>query len=178
MQLWILGVVHSFCEDKLTGETVSNWSICGVFDTEQEAVSHATTEKHFVGPITLNDLRPDEPEEWNGAYYPKVFERVNKVEVDVSKPLDYHGGDADAKLSEMVRAVRECRSRQLRAAEQKLERVRECSSAIVIVAARNKDPNLSDQENVRRELAEILQINDKMLAILYDKEASDEQGTG
>lgn len=46
------------------------WEIVGVFDDEIEAVSHCLSEDYFVGPITLNEVAPEETTTWPGAYRP------------------------------------------------------------------------------------------------------------
>ena len=66
MKLWIVG--------KFTGQTVDDkeWEFQGVFDSK--ALALAACEGHplyFVGPVLLNDVRPDETEKnWVGAFYP------------------------------------------------------------------------------------------------------------
>ncbi len=60
MQVWIVG---------RQGEP---WEVQGVFSTERKASLACTRTEDFIGPITLDEIAPQEPTEWKGAYYPNV----------------------------------------------------------------------------------------------------------
>lgn len=61
-KLWIAGYA--------TDENATDWYFQGVFDTEDAAVAVCKTELHFVAPAVLNEVLPDEVEDWEGCYYP------------------------------------------------------------------------------------------------------------
>lgn len=65
IELWVAGQVHG-----MLGK-VPDWSIQGVFDSEQKAV--AACGDHliwFVAPLILNEVLPEERCDWPGIYYP------------------------------------------------------------------------------------------------------------
>jgi hypothetical protein len=67
--LWVVGLAHGPEEEDADKES-GVWSIIGVFNTKRAAVDACTTDNHFVGPMMLNERLPDEPEPWQGAFYP------------------------------------------------------------------------------------------------------------
>jgi hypothetical protein len=42
----------------------------GVFDDESKAVAACKDWRYGIGPLTLNEITPEEPTEWPGFYYP------------------------------------------------------------------------------------------------------------
>ena len=65
MNVWIVGENTIGCTDNTYG-----WLIDGVFDSKAAAILRCTTPKHFIGPLELNKVYPDEQRKWEGAYYP------------------------------------------------------------------------------------------------------------
>lgn len=66
-QLWLVGKLIPN-EDYTKWNT---WEVQGIFDTEEAAKAVCSTPCHFVGPLFLNEVLPDESTEWPGAYSPK-----------------------------------------------------------------------------------------------------------
>ncbi len=60
MELWVVGISIS----------ENDWTIQGVFDSEEKAVSLCVNEDQFVGPMTLNEDYGLEDVGWPDAYYP------------------------------------------------------------------------------------------------------------
>jgi len=73
MKLWIVGKYTGISnEDKIT------WEFQGIFETEEKAVMSCKNENYFVmGEFELNVLLPDETEEADISYYPKLEDRNN-----------------------------------------------------------------------------------------------------
>lgn len=67
--VWIVGYVHG---PGPLGESVE-WSIKGVFDTEEKAIAACTTYRHFCAPKVLNNRSSDESKRWYGGYFPKIL---------------------------------------------------------------------------------------------------------
>lgn len=62
--LWVCGKILSGKDD--------HWAIGGVFSTEEAAVAACHVEgEYFIGPIQLDQVIPDEPTDWQGAYIPR-----------------------------------------------------------------------------------------------------------
>jgi len=66
--LWVVG---RFLKETAFGNL---WSIQGVFDSEEVAVTACRDETYFIGPILKNNRLPHEIVEWHGVYYPLVKE--------------------------------------------------------------------------------------------------------
>lgn len=60
----------------IVGKTVcgGEWEVKGVFTDESQAIAACTEDTHFVGPIVMNTILPDETQEWPGGYYPCLQE--------------------------------------------------------------------------------------------------------
>lgn len=47
------------------------WDVIAICSTEEIALSAAKGhETYFIGPLVVDHIRPDQREEWAGAYYP------------------------------------------------------------------------------------------------------------
>ena len=64
MNLWIVGRIDNSAHE---------WECCGVFDSVGLAVTHCSTEQHFVGPLNLNEYI-ESRQAWPGAWYPRLQE--------------------------------------------------------------------------------------------------------
>lgn len=64
MKLWVVG--HVLNDDG------TEWTFCGVFDTEAKAVAACKNEDYFVGLAELNQELPEKIIDWPDAYYPKA----------------------------------------------------------------------------------------------------------
>lgn len=67
MVLWVVGKANRLNRKE--------WEFQGVFDQKSMAENACKDDRHFVGPVNLNEMIPDEPRIWPGAYYPKTGER-------------------------------------------------------------------------------------------------------
>ena len=67
-KVWIVG--KYLCDGKIGG-TVA-WELIGVYNVVTDAIAKCTTEKHFVGPVTIGVKMPEHPNEWPDAFYPLV----------------------------------------------------------------------------------------------------------
>jgi hypothetical protein len=52
------------------GPSSDQWTLGGIFDSEEKAIKACKTHRDFIGPINLNEEQPSENEEWPNAYYP------------------------------------------------------------------------------------------------------------
>ena len=82
MNVWIVGENTIGCTDNTYG-----WLIDGVFDSKAAAILRCTTPKHFIGPLELNKVYPDEQRKWEGAYYPLAEPDPQPSEKPVEKQL-------------------------------------------------------------------------------------------
>jgi len=63
MILWIVGKVNK--------SNRKEWEFHGVFDRKDMAEEACKDDRYFIGPVKLNEVLPDDPVLWPGAYYPK-----------------------------------------------------------------------------------------------------------
>ena len=70
-ELWICG--------KHMGETENGaaWEFQGVHSTKAAAIAACRTEDYFIGPSVLDQRRPHNSHEWEGAYYPMLEPEKN-----------------------------------------------------------------------------------------------------
>lgn len=68
MNLWIVG---KFVGETNPGESCG-WEFCGVFDSEELAVSQCHSREFFVGPATLNNPIADTKLDWEGLRWPVI----------------------------------------------------------------------------------------------------------
>lgn len=61
-RFWVVG--------KISPGSNYGWEFCGLFSTETKAKKVCLNEYYFIGPVTLDKVLPEAPEEWVGAYYP------------------------------------------------------------------------------------------------------------
>ena len=47
------------------------FEVCGLYNSEADAVKRCLDYKHFVGPLKMDESLPDEQVIWPGGYYPK-----------------------------------------------------------------------------------------------------------
>lgn len=65
MILWIAGEYFATDEDPTV-----QWSVLGIFDSEDKARAACTEPHHFIGPQELNSVEPLGAQDWRGCYYP------------------------------------------------------------------------------------------------------------
>lgn len=64
--------------DYMGGESLGViWEMVGVFTSEEKAVAACTKKSHFVAPLEMNAIAPDETVEWPDCYYP-LSDVINK----------------------------------------------------------------------------------------------------
>lgn len=57
--VWVVG----------TYDEGEDWSIAGIFSTEEKAIDACEDGSYFIGPCVI-DGGPDDSTDWDGVYYP------------------------------------------------------------------------------------------------------------
>ena len=61
---------------KINRDNYLEWEFMGIFEEESDAVQACHDDRHFVGPVELNEELPEEQKVWVGSYYPITLKNV------------------------------------------------------------------------------------------------------
>jgi len=62
------------------GKIANEWDGKGAFSSKTKAISACTVPEHFIGPLNIDEILPDEIIDWPGCEYPLIGREKEKKE--------------------------------------------------------------------------------------------------
>ena len=75
--VWVVGKFMGIVVTN-TKDECNYWEMEGIFSSEQLAIKACKLNRHFIGPMELDEPCPEETALWPGAYYPRLNKKLEK----------------------------------------------------------------------------------------------------